>query len=91
MSCAEMGEPIDLPFGLWSLVGRRKNNFICICQVAPLCPHGRADWRHLMNTIEPCGLYVKLLGPLVTVAINLDMVKNRDSYSGRLWKIISEL
>jgi len=20
MSCAEMGEPIDLPFGLWSLV-----------------------------------------------------------------------
>ena len=24
MSCAETTEPIDVPFGLWTLVGRRK-------------------------------------------------------------------
>jgi len=27
MSCAEMAEPINLPFGLWVRVGRRKHKF----------------------------------------------------------------
>jgi len=42
VSCAEMAEPIDLPFGLWTLVGRRKHNlkFNRIRRVAPMCPHG---------------------------------------------------
>jgi len=50
-------EPIDLPFGLWTRVGRRKHKFNHIRQVAPMCPDGRAHWRQLANTIEPsvCG------------------------------------
>jgi len=38
-------------------VGRKKHKFNRICQVAPMCPHGRAHWRHLANAIEPfvCG------------------------------------
>jgi len=40
-------------FGLWTLLGRRKHGFNRIRQVAPMCPHRRAHWRHLANTIEP--------------------------------------
>jgi len=53
MSRAYMAEPMDLPFGLWTRVGRRKHKFNHIRQVAPMCPHGRAHWHHLANTIEP--------------------------------------
>ena len=47
VSCAKISELIDLPFGLWAGVGRRKHNFSPIHQV--------------VNTIEPpmmqgCGL-----------------------------------
>jgi len=38
-----MAEPIDLPFGLWTQVSRRKHKFSRICQVAPMCPHVRYD------------------------------------------------
>jgi len=57
VSYAKMAEPIDLPFGLWTRVGRRKHKFSRIHQVAPMCPHGRAHWCHLANTIKPsvCG------------------------------------
>ena len=57
MSCSETAQPIDLPFGLWTRVGRRKHKFSLIRQMAPMCPHGRAHWRHLANTVEPsvCG------------------------------------
>jgi len=50
-------QPMDVLFGLWTLVGWRKHKFNRICQVAPMCLHGRAHWRHLSNTIEPsvCG------------------------------------
>jgi len=34
---AETAEPIDLPFRLWTLVGRRKHEFNRILQVAPMC------------------------------------------------------
>jgi len=27
LSCSKMAEPIDLPFGLWTWVGRRKQSF----------------------------------------------------------------
>ena len=47
-----MAEPINLPFGLWTRVCRRKHKFNHIRQVAPMCPHGRAHWRHLANTTE---------------------------------------
>jgi len=50
-SCAKTAEPIDLPFGLWTQVGGRKHKFNRIRQVAPTCPHGRAHWHHLANTI----------------------------------------
>jgi len=52
-----MAEPIDLPFGLWTLVQRRKDKFNRIRQVAPLCLHGKAHWRYQANTTEPsvCG------------------------------------
>jgi len=53
VSCAKMAETIDLPFGLWIRVNRRKHKFNCIRQVAPMFPHGRAHWRHLTNTIKP--------------------------------------
>ena len=58
--CSEldkMVEPIVLTFGLWTLVGRKKHRFNRIRQVAPMCPHGKALWRHLANTTEPsvCG------------------------------------
>ena len=55
VSCAEMAKPIKLPFGLWTRVDRMKFNQIR--QVAPMCPHGRAHWRHLANTTEvsACG------------------------------------
>jgi len=63
MVLTETAEPVDLPFGLWTRVGRRKHKFNRIRQVAPTCPHGRAHWRHLANTIEPsaCGGHVVLL------------------------------
>jgi len=42
--------------GLWWAEGSHKFNRICL--VAPMCPHGRAHWRHRVNMIEPsicCG------------------------------------
>jgi len=56
VSCAETSEPIDLPFGLWTRVGRRKHKFNHIRQVGPRCPHGRAHWRHLAAMRQRCGL-----------------------------------
>jgi len=55
--CAKTAEPITLPFGLWTWVGRRQHKFNQIRQVAPMCLHGRPHLRHLANTIEPsiCG------------------------------------
>jgi len=44
---------IDLPFGLWTRVGRRKQHFNRIRQVAPMCPRGRAQCLNLANIIEP--------------------------------------
>jgi len=57
-----MAEPIDLPFGLCTLVGRTKDKFNRILQVVPMCPHGWAHWRQPANTIEPfvCGSDVAL-------------------------------
>jgi len=48
-----MAELVDLPFGLWTQVGRRKHKFSRIRQVEPMCPHGKAHWHYLVNTIEP--------------------------------------
>jgi len=65
---AKIAEPIDLPLGLWTGVGRWKHKFNRIRQVAPMCRHGRERCRNLANTIElnrppavAMRLYVKLL------------------------------
>jgi len=46
VSCAEMAEPIEMPFGLWTLVGPRNHVL-----------GGSAHWCHLVNNAEPsmCG------------------------------------
>jgi len=59
-------EPINLAFRLWTPVGRRMHKFNRICQVAPVCSHGRTRCRHLSNNIEPSiyggdAPYVKLV------------------------------
>jgi len=65
VSCAETSEPIDLAFGLWTRVDRRKNKFSHIRQVAPICPHmstwngilaplGEYDWTVRLR--QRCGL-----------------------------------
>ena len=54
MSCAEMAEPTDLSFGLWTRVGRKKHEFNRIRQEAPVRLHRSAHWwRHLANTTQP--------------------------------------
>jgi len=58
MNCAETASPIDLQFGLRTRVDPKKHKFNRIRQVAPMLPHVKAHWRHLVNTIEPsvcCG------------------------------------
>jgi len=37
-SFGKTAEPIDLPFGLWTRLGRRKHKFNRVRQVAPMCP-----------------------------------------------------
>jgi len=58
-------EPIYLPFGFWTQVGRRMHKFSRIRQVVPMCPDVRTHFRRLANTTKPsvCGddtPYVKL-------------------------------
>jgi len=68
VSPAKTAEPIEMPFvdsgapkeaqvQSYSSDGASMQNFNRIRQVAPMCRHGRAHWRHLANTIEPsvCG------------------------------------
>jgi len=77
VSCAMMAEPVSLPFGLWTRVGRRKHNFSRIHQIVPICPHGRAHCRHLVNTIElsclrrRCGLMSNYFDRLLKFGIGV--------------------
>ena len=77
MSCAKMAEPIDLLFGLWSCVGRRKHKFTHIRQLAPMCPHGRAHWRHLANMIEQSvfGRYAALCQITLTTCFHVILLQ----------------
>jgi len=51
VSCAKVAEPIDLPFGLWTRMGRREHKLKRSRQVAPICgytksrPQGRTTHR----------------------------------------------
>jgi len=74
VSCAEMAEPIELPFGLWTRVGRRKHK----------CPYGRTHW-HWEDTLVPHrkydwtvhlkASYVKLLWPFVIIGHGIETVR----------------
>jgi len=67
VSCAKRAaEPIDLPFGLWTRVGRRIHKFNGIRQVAPVSlieGHVDATWRIRLN--HPFTVAMQLLRPLV--------------------------
>ena len=65
-----MAEPIEMPLGLWTQVGRRKHKFNCICQVAPMCSHNGA-WRIRFNRPSAAAMrpYVKWLWPLVLCTV----------------------
>jgi len=63
-------EMIDLPFGMRTPVGWRRHKFNRICEVTPMCPHGRligTTWQIWLNRPSAAGMrpYVKLLWPLV--------------------------
>jgi len=55
VSCPKMAEPINLPFGLWTPVGRRKHKFNHIPQLTPMSPHER----------EYCGTPTNLFSKLL--------------------------
>jgi len=66
MSCAETAEPIDLPFALWTGVGRRNHKFHRIRQVVSMCPRVNvtcASWWTRLNCPSAAAMrpYVKLL------------------------------
>jgi len=42
VNCAKTAEPVEMSYGMWTQVGRRKHVL-----------GGAAHWRHLANTIEP--------------------------------------
>jgi len=50
VNCAKMAEPIDLLFGLWTWVCRKKHKFSRIRQVASMCPQCE-------GTLVPPGKY----------------------------------
>jgi len=93
MSCAKMAEPIDLLFGLWTRVGRRKHKFNHICQVAPMCPDGRARWRHLANTTEPsiCGCNAVLYQIILTtcsITVSPDLMQIMNGSKGSFFYFV---
>jgi len=67
VSCAETAEPIDLPFGLWARVGRRKHFSSSVFtrwhQYAHMGVHISATWRIQLNhpSVVVMRSYVKLL------------------------------
>jgi len=75
--CAKTDELIDLPFGLWTQVGRRKHKFNCIRQVAPVWPPMRAHWRRPSADAMPP--HVKLLWPLVIIRLHCSTMYRLDS------------
>jgi len=67
-----MAEPIHLPFGLWTRMGRRMHKFNRIRQVAPMCPHGRTRCRHLSNDNHPSTAAMRLMSNYFNHLLSLD-------------------
>ena len=52
VNCAKTDEPLEMPFGLWTWVDRRKHKFSRIRHVGPGCPRERqidAIWQIRLN------------------------------------------
>ena len=86
-----MAELIDLPFGLWIRMGQRKHRFNHIRQVAPMCPHERAHWRHLANMTEPsvCCCDVALCQITLTTCLLSPYGIGQTIYIFMLWFVLS--
>jgi len=65
-----MADLIDLKFGLWTRVGRRKHKFDHIHQLAPMCFHGIDDWTVRLQW--RCGLMSNYFGELLLVRLKAD-------------------
>ena len=85
MSCAEIAASINLPFVLWTWVGRRKHKFNRIRQVAPMCTISIvfARWKHKFNRI--CQM---VLGTTWRIWLNHPSVAAMRSYVKLLWLLV---
>ena len=93
VSCTKMAEPIDFPFGLWTVVGWRKHVFNRIRRCALVGGHIDATWRIRLNRClrrrsAVCSgdwRYVKLLCHLLWFAADLSSI-DRTSITAIQWK-----
>ena len=60
----KMAQPIEIPFWLWTRVGRRKH----VLHGDTLAPPSECNWT--VHVRWRCGLYVKLLWPLVIIRLH---------------------
>jgi len=86
VSCAETAELIDLPFGLWTRVGRRKDKFNHIRQVPTW---EDMHWRHLANTTEPsvCGGDAVLCQITLTTCYIVIRPHRSTTYVDAVWSV----
>jgi len=63
VSCARTAEPIDLPFGLWTPVDRRRRKLNHIRQVTPMCP----QYHWTVHVRRRCGLLSNYFESLLKV------------------------
>jgi len=93
LNCAKVAEPIGLPFsslgcGLGWVEGST-SWIVFICQVAPMCTHGRAHCHNLASTIEPsvcsrdaalCQITLNLLWILLLLSTKVIFLPAYSSY-----------
>jgi len=86
MSCAKTAEPVKMPFGVWNRMGPKKH----VLDGVTLAQSGEYDWTVYMRLW--CGLFVKLLWPLVVyfntfIKFATLMQPNFTKWNIKLWKI----
>ena len=81
----DSGGPKKAHVQSYSLGGANVHNLYRIRQVAPMCPHGRAHWRHLANTTELsiCGGDVVLCQITLTTCLNLLLETRQALHQGK--------
>jgi len=75
-----------VPFGLWTRVGRRKHEFTCIRQVAPMCPHGKEHCPPMSS--DDMGGHI---GSTWRIRLNRPSAVAMQSYVKVLWPLVKEL